>query len=211
MTQNAIKTLLALGFTDGEARAYCELLRSGPASAYRLAGAIERAPSNLYQTLESLRRKGAVVADESEPRVFRAVGVVELVGALERTFVRHKREALANLRGLQAHESDDRFYQLKSLEHVLERARAMLRSAREIVLFDLFPKPFGLLRMPLEEAALRGVRVAGISYGDLPRIPRLQIVTHPWSLVSGIWPGQQVSLVTDARQSLVALLRSEEH
>jgi len=65
-----------------EAKAYCELLISGPLTSYRLASAIDRAPSNIYQTLDGLARKGAVLTDDADPKTFRAVPATELLASL---------------------------------------------------------------------------------------------------------------------------------
>ena len=206
MSTNARQDLVALGFTEIEARAYCELLKRGPATGYKLAGAIHRAPSNIYQTLESLRRKGAILADDTEPRTFRAVPATDLLRSIERSFRRRKQGALGNLRDIGSEARDDRFYSLRTVEQVYERASTMLAAAEEIVLFDLFPGPLSALQPALEQAARAGTTVGGISYGDVPKVDRVQIWNHPWQLVAGTWPGQQITLVVDAQQCLLALL-----
>ena len=51
--------LTSFGFTDSESRLYCELLRNGPSSGYRIAQIVGKAPANAYQSLRSLAQKGA--------------------------------------------------------------------------------------------------------------------------------------------------------
>jgi len=203
---NAIEALVALGFTEIEARAYCELLQRGPSTSYQLASAIQRAPSNIYSTLEGLRRKGAILGDESEPRSFRALPVTTLLASLESGFKRHKQAALESLRTVGSKFRDDRLYNLKGVEQVFERGRAMLGDAREIVLFDLFPEPFRSLQTLLKKRAAKGTTVAGICYGELPSVPGLRIYAHPWREIARAWPGQQLTLIVDAKESLLALL-----
>jgi len=206
MRKNPTQALMELGFTEMEARAYCELLKEGSATAYRLATAIDRAPSNIYQTLESLSRKGAVVRDMAEPRTFRAVPAAELLGLLERGFRRRKQGALETLHAMGSGAPDDRLYNLRTVEQVFDRARQMMENAKEVLLFDLFPEPLRRLCQSLEEAASRGVIVAGISYGDFPKAKGVQHYAQPWDLVSRAWPGQQITIIADAKQLLVALL-----
>ncbi len=51
---SAEEELVALGFTESEARVYCELLRGSPATGYRLAQALGKAPPAIYKALASL-------------------------------------------------------------------------------------------------------------------------------------------------------------
>jgi len=206
MPSKHIEHLMALGLTEVEARAYCELLRNGPATAYKLAGAIDRSPSNIYQILDSLCRKGAILGNDAEPRIFRAVPVAELLALLERGFQSHKEGAIASLSAIDSYAPDDRIYNLKTVEQVYERARSMIAAATEIVLFDLSAEPLRLLQMYLDQNAGRGIKVAGVAYGDVPKLRRVHAYAHPWQLVAKTWPGQQLTIVADARECLMALL-----
>jgi hypothetical protein len=82
----------------------------------------------------------------------------------------------------------------------------MIGAAKEILLFDLFPGPFRSLQALLKRRAARGATVAGICYGDFRSVAGLRIYTHPWRMVAKAWPGQQLTLVADAKESLLALL-----
>lgn len=199
--------LAELGFTETEARLYCELLRGGPATGYRLAQAVGKAPANAYQALSALAQKGAVLVEEGEPRTFRAARPEELLAALAAGFDRRRTAAEQALSDLAGPEDDERIYQLKSAEQALQRARAMIGAAREIILFDLFPGPFAELRPALEQAALRGVAVAGLVYAATEAGPGVVCVTSPGAGVVGRrWPGAQLTLVADAAETLTALL-----
>jgi sugar-specific transcriptional regulator TrmB len=199
-----VTALLGLGFTETEAALYSELLRNGPATGYRLAAAIGKAAPNVYQALETLFAKGAVMATEGRKRIFRATPVEELLGALEADFRSRRslaREALSELAETAA---DDRLYQLKTVNQVFERARLMIEGARIILLHDLFPAPYAELAAPLARAQARGVIVAGIDYGatDAGDARRPAAANIPWER----WPGQQISLIADSSESLFALL-----
>jgi hypothetical protein len=198
-------TLAALGFTETEALVYCELLRASPASGYRLAQAIGKAPANTYAALAALTQKGAVVVDDSAGKSFRPAPPAELIAALERGYETRARAAGEALEQLYKPPEDDRIYQLSTAAQALERARAMIDGAREILLFDLFPEPFELLRPHLELAQGRGVRVAGVGYAPPGEIGFPFLDSRGLSLAER-WPGLQLSLVTDAREYMVALL-----
>ncbi|WP_426749702.1 TrmB family transcriptional regulator [Myxococcus sp. Y35] len=197
---------MALGFTEMEARVYCELLKGAPATGYRLAQALGKAPPSIYQALASLEHKGAVLVEEGEPRSFRPVPPDEVLAALQRGFETRKREAADALRRLHAPAQDDRIYHLKSTAQVMERARAMIAGATERLLFDLFPPPFAALVPALTEASARRVSIAGLVYDDTPEVPFDCVRSSSADFTRERWPGAQLTLVVDAREFLVALL-----
>ena len=198
--------LAALGFTETEALVYCELLGSSPSTGYRLAQAVGKAPANTYQALSALVQKGAALVDESEGKTFRAVPPAELLAALATSFETRRATASKALERLSRPTEDDRIYQLKSAEQVTQRALAMIKRAKEIVLFDLFPRPFDALRPALERKARAGVVVAGLVYGPAVQMRANIITARRDDYVLRRWPGSQVTVVADAREYLTALL-----
>ncbi|HET9449482.1 MAG TPA: helix-turn-helix domain-containing protein [Aggregicoccus sp.] len=203
---DAEENLVALGFTETEARVYCELLKSAPATGYRLAQALGKAAPAIYQALAALEQKGAVQVDEGDARSFRPVPPDEVLSALQSRFEARRSSAAGALRKLHAPAQDDRIYHLRSADQVLERARAMVARAREVLLFDLFPAPYEALAPALREASARRVAVAGLVYDRTPEAPYLRVSAANAAFVRERWPGAQLTLVTDARELLVALL-----
>ncbi|HEU4753573.1 MAG TPA: helix-turn-helix domain-containing protein [Armatimonadota bacterium] len=157
---DSIQALTALGFTGVEAEVYVALLRHSPATGYRIAQALGRPAAGVYKTLESLARKGAVLVEEGAGRACRAVPPDELLARLDRSFEQRKAEAERALSELRAAPEDQRIYQLRTREQVLERCRAMLERCEQIALVDVFPGPLAAVRADLEAAAARGARVA---------------------------------------------------
>lgn len=200
--------LSALGFTETEALVYCELLRCGSATGYRLAQGVGKAQANTYKALSTLVQKGAVLADEGEPQRYRALPPGELVGALTKGFTEKAGAAQAALEQLRGPVREDRIYQLRNAAQVYERARGMIEAAREIVLYDLFPGPFDALAPALAAAHARGVTVAGVAYRPAdPALPFAQSRSRTSDLVIERWPGAQLTVVADSREYLVALLK----
>jgi sugar-specific transcriptional regulator TrmB len=208
MTTNsdAPETALAgLGFTDTEARVYCELVRAGPATGYRLAKAIGKAPANTYQALESLAQKGAVLTEDAEAKTWRAAPPAELLSALDAAHARRSAAALDALSRLPAAATDPRLYALRTPEQAYARARAMIAAARQIVLFDLSPAPWEALAPDLEKAQAAGVTVAGLLYRPAATSVTT-VVSRSADVVLERWPGQQVTVVADAAEHLNALI-----
>lgn len=189
-----------------EAAVYCELLRGGPATGYRLGQSIGKAAANTYQALAQLTQKGAVLVDDRDAKTYRATPPAELLAALERGFVDRRAQALGALEALKPAGPDDRIYQLSTPAQVFERAAAMIRRAKEIVLFDLFAAPLAQLAPQLAQAHGRGLAVAGLAYAETPALPFTVVTSRNAAVAAERWPGQQVSLVADAREHLTALL-----
>ncbi len=157
--------------------------------------------------MAALGRKAAVLVDETEPRTWRAARPAELLAVLGGTFANRQAEAERKLASLATAPADDRLYQIADPDQVLERARAMLAGAQDIVLFDLFEAPLAALREPLEATAARGVTVAGLVYGETAPMAGVTARLAAGAAVArDRWPGAQLSLVVDAAEHLVALM-----
>lgn len=205
-TDSLTGRMAALGFTETEALLYCELVRSGPASGYRLAKAVGKARANVYQALSQLAQRGAVLIDDSEVHTFRATDPGELMRTLAESFRGHADAAQAELEALAAPVADDRIYHLKAIDQVFERAAAMVDRAVSTVLVDAFPEPLERILPALERAAARGVTVAALVYDDRTSAAFPIVSSAAAHFALARWPGLQLSVVTDAREHLVTLL-----
>src|SRR5882724_6196485 len=93
--------LMALGFTALEAGIYTTLLRKSPITGYGIAKELGKPAANTYKAIESLQTKGAIIVDDGESRLCRAVAPEEVFGQLERSFADNKKRAEAALAELQ--------------------------------------------------------------------------------------------------------------
>jgi sugar-specific transcriptional regulator TrmB len=202
----SVRALVDLGFNGLEAEVYTALAQHPPMTGYRVAQLIGKPAANVYKAIESLQAKGAVVVDDGANRVYHAVPAGELLGLLERGFRASRDRAAAALAELQSVPADDRVYQLRSREQVMERCRRMLGRAERVALLDAFPGPLEELRPEAEAAAARGVVVAVKAY-EPTSVREAEVLVDPnGSDVIGRWPGQWVNVVVDGREHLLALL-----
>ena len=203
---DATTHLVALGFSEIESDAYVFLLRESPATGYRVAQAIGRTAANTYKALETLEERGAVMAEEAESRMYRAVELSELLRSLEKTFHRHHVGAAQALASLPSAHMDERVYQLRTCDQVFERCISILGRAQHVVLIDIFPAPLAMLREAIAACAARGIRVATLLY-EAAAIPGVTVVeNHQSAMVRARWPGQWVNLAADSSEQLHALL-----
>ena len=197
--------LTQLGFTDTEASTYRELLRHPGSTGYGVAKATKKSQANVYGALASLAAKGAVVFDNGEVRAYRAVSPTELLPRLGKEFQERCAAAEASLRRLDSPAGEDRIYQLRNANQVYDRASGMCAAAGESIAFELFHSPFQRLSGALAAAAARGVGVAGVTFDAGDSIAGATCVLAAKAPRAQWWPGDQLTIVTDARQALVAL------
>ena len=199
--------LRELGFSAIEAEVYVALLRDSPATGYRVSHAIGKPTANTYKAIESLRRSGAVLVDDGESRLCRAVPPRELLRTLDRKFRDRKERAARELSKLRPRGGDSRVYQLLSVDAILEKAREMLSQASATALLDVMPPAFEALRDDLSRAAARGVDVWAKVYRETDRTKGVTtVMSDRAEQALAFWPGCQLTLVVDAESHLLALL-----
>ncbi len=199
-----LQSLIALGFTQLEAEVYVSLVEDSPATGYRIAQSVGRPVAGVYKTIESLANKGAVVLDDGESRLCRAVPPTEVLARLEREFHAEKSRAAASLAKLKPPPEDDRVYQLRTVSQVEERARTMIARARTLVLVDVFPGPLERLTPDLHAAVERNVKVAVQTYADYELPGALVTLFPPNHPIPAGFPGQWLILVVDGVELLLA-------
>jgi sugar-specific transcriptional regulator TrmB len=207
--EECIKSLHKLGFTELEAEVYAVLLQKSAMTGYGVAQSIGKQAANIYKAIESLQNKGAIIVDEGSNRICRAIPADELLSRIEREFLENKQEAANSLAKIQDNSADNRVYQLRSREQIIERCRSMLLNCRQIALIDIFPVPFKELQADIEATAARGVEVL-IKVYEPVEIESAEIFLDSFNqTVIDRWQGQWLNIVTDAAEHLLAFLTKD--
>lgn len=209
MSKTGTQALVHLGLTQLEAEVYTYLLAWSPATGYRVAAGIGKPAANTYKAIESLAAKGAIVVDDGQSRLCRAVSPAELLGRFERDFARHRDRALQSLADVSSLRTDDRVYQLRSPEQVIERCRHMLASAQQVVLADLFPAALREVQGDLQAASARGVSISVKGYEPV-KLSGVDVSVDPRGKETmSRWPGCWLNLVTDGAEHVLAFFSSD--
>lgn len=198
----AADLLQELGFTQLEAKIYTFLLRESPATGYRIAQAIGKPAANTYKALENLGKKGAVMFNHDEKRVFRAVPHHEVLSHMERRFKDRKESLLNALSTLSEPPADERIYQISSVDEVFERCRSMLNRVQEIAFIDISPIPLKKLIQDIEKCVSRGVDITLKVYEPV-EIPGIKIVEDTLNDQVDHWSGQCVNMVIDVAEYII--------
>jgi hypothetical protein len=205
--QNEItQTLNDMGFTSLESEIYVYLLQHSPATGYKIAKGIGRSFTNTYKALAGLQTKGAILVDEAEHKLSRAVPIEELMDQMEARFREKRRIAVEAVKKLPSSEDDNRIYHLSSADQVYERCRRMLQECKKRALLELFPEPCASLRESIEAAANRGIVVAARVYAG-ETLANVRTIHSPFGEENlKIWRSQWLALFVDGRQFLLGHL-----
>ena len=205
----AIALLRELGLNQLEAEVYAFLLPHEPTTAYGIAKALGRPTANVYKAIERLAQFGAVLVEEDSARVCRAVPAQELVRHVERRFLQRTRSAELALQALERDTFDERVYSIRSTDEVLQKGREMLDQATRVAVLDAFPRSLEQLRPAIEAAARRGVEVFVEAYRPI-ELEGADVVCVPEGEHSlEAWRCEQLNLVVDGREHLLALLSAD--
>ncbi len=202
--------LVPLGFTETEALVYGQLLRQPDQTGYSLSKAINKGQPVTYAALAGLENKGGVIVGMGSAKVYRATPPDELLAVLREKFERRCALAQERLaRPVDAATSEDLF-QLKTVDQVIQRARAMARSATSTLLFEMLPG-FADLQSDFGEAAGRpGVEVVGLVFRPEDHIEGARTVLAPRAdYIRRVWRQDVLIVIVDAKQVLIASLDAE--
>ena len=207
MSATSLKLMLELGFNELEAEVYLHLLPNPPATAYAVGKAIGRPTANVYKAVDALARRGAVLIEEGGNRQCRAVPVAEFLRQARASFSELTAEAEKRLGALQSAPPDERVYRIESADQVFERARTMLETTvGKIAIVDAFPGALERLRSSVEKAAARGVEVFVEAYAPIKLKGAKVAFAAATAAAPGYWGAEQLNVVVDGREHLLALL-----
>ncbi|MCP4706232.1 MAG: TrmB family transcriptional regulator [candidate division Zixibacteria bacterium] len=209
MNKIDLQPMIGLGFTNLEAEIYTCLVQHSPATGYKVAKEIGKPVANTYKAIESLHKKGAIIIDNSSTRLCRAVDIDELLDNLKNRVTVFSEQAKNELSKLTSSQTDNKIYQLRSVDQIFARLRNMLSNCKRVAILDLFPNVVEKLRENILEASDRGVKITLKVYEPigLPGI-NIEVGTKGKTVVQR-WPGTWANGVFDGEEYLLAFISKD--
>ncbi len=205
MESDIIHKLKALGLNQLEAEVYHLLLREQPMTAYKVGKLLKKPTANIYKAIEVLAKDGAVMIEEGKNKLCKAVEPKEFITLLQRKFDNKAKEAAEALSQIKPGVEEEKTYSLESVDLALEKAIKMINAGKTIIVVDAFPVALEEIVEPIRKAIKRGVKVVIQSYQEI-EIDGAEInITQNHNEVISYWQSQQLNVVVDGRESLVAL------
>ncbi len=164
--RNMIDQLMQFNFTESEAKVYIALLQNAQSTGYEAAKSSGVSRSKVYETLDSLHRKGVIIVSMGQKtKLYSAVPVNELTNILERKI----KQNLVNLSKL-GNEFDSKLdtsaiWEINDLEATMQRAIEMIRGAQEELMIQIWaPELSKEIEDELLLAEAKGIRFLCILY-----------------------------------------------
>ncbi len=187
-----------VGFSGLEVDVYLALLEEPNSSGYHVAQKIGKLVGSTYKALDSLRSKGAVLADEkSRPTTYVALSISEYMETRRRDLEVLQAQIEREMEDVAALPAHGGIFELESIAHVYERCRSLLRGARDVVLLNIDARPLEELRPELTAAADRGVKVLIKTRAPVSATP------------SDVWTGDELGVAVDFREYVQAFLKMD--
>ncbi|UCG44385.1 MAG: hypothetical protein JSU73_07225 [candidate division WOR-3 bacterium] len=205
-----IRGLLSeVGFSGLEADVYVALLQEPGVTGYRVSRLIGKPAPNTYKALDSLRVKGAAVLDESSgSRTYSALPIGDYLNGLKRSLESRHEAIEKELQGTAVSLVEGGIYKLTTVDQVYARARAMIESARSVILLDVFPPPLAELEPDIRRAARRGVSVFIKAYAAV-ECRGCDVIAPEAGETADLryWNGDWLNIVIDCREYLLSFLK----
>jgi HTH-type transcriptional regulator, sugar sensing transcriptional regulator len=205
MKQDAlIETLQQLGFSQYEAQCYLGLLRQHPLNGSQLSTVCGVPRSMVYQTLNRLEEKAAVVrlsGEEGEPQLYEPVAPKQVIANLSARFQATCEHLEEELDALIVSPPAEVVFNIVGMDDILKRGSFLLRQAQQQVSLIGRAEELAALEPDLKAVAARGVLLRIVSQGSPPALQG-QVVAYMGENVSA--PTRFLLLVVDATHVLIA-------
>ncbi len=207
MVVNTVERLVALGYSEYEARAYVALLGANPATAYEVAKNSGIPSSKVYEVMSRLCDKEmATHVAVGERRRYVPVEPADLVRDL-RESTRSAIEGLErDLASLKTDVGGSYVWNVVDYDPLMRRAERLCDGAARTLLGSMWPQESRRLSDCLERATLRGVRTAVVHFG--PGAPAMtQVYQHPiQDTIYAEKGGRGFVLVADSAECLMGTI-----
>ena len=199
-----LSNLLAIGFTEYEAKVYMALLRESPANGYQISKRSGVPRSMVYEALGRLNARGAVLTTgEERTTLYRPLPpdvLLDRYDQEQRHLINDLRDGLRKL-----HEVSDEahFWSIKGGNSVLSYTGQMLQRAEKEVLLVLNDQALDALRDDIVAVAKRKLSVGTLLTGE-GGLNSGQVVRHPRRESELQELTDTLVIVTDNNEALIA-------
>lgn len=207
----AVEQLQQVGLNKYEAEAYYTLLAEGPLTGYELGKRSQVPLSRSYEILERLTQKGLALVQPGDPPRYSAEDPGRFLGQVRQAMTKTLDTLTVSLAALPGSRSEDEFWVLRGQQHVLARARAMVRSAQRTVSLYLMPAYDVELADDLALVREKGCRILRASTAVQDHTEAdviLLLVDERETLAGTLAPADRCQCVVSENRALVTALGS---
>ncbi len=204
-----IELLKQLGLNSLEAEVYLHLLINKPMTAYKAGKEINKPTANVYKAIDALSKKGAVIIENNKNKHCKAVNPDEFISHYEKDVISKTKAAKSFLQNIEKEYTDEKTYSINSVPLVFERFESMMKKCKVVAVIDAFPLALNQVLDSVNIAIERGVDVFVQTY-DKTNIKGADIAyTEIGETVLEYWKSQQLNLIIDGEEHMIALLNND--
>ncbi|MBI4844835.1 MAG: TrmB family transcriptional regulator [Nitrospirae bacterium] len=208
----AINSLIKLGVTENEAKAYVALIKENPASAYEISKISGIPSSKIYEVISKLESRGMVqsIHGESKRRLFIPAPPGEFIDFFRSTLNENLEAVSSELKEIKTGADTGYTWHIKKYENLILRSKRMLNTARESILLLIWANEMENLFYALKNAENRKVKTAVIHYGAT-NIQIEKLYRHP--LTDTIYEQRNsrgFTLIADSKEVLTGSIEGKD-
>jgi sugar-specific transcriptional regulator TrmB len=166
-----VSTLVALGFSLNESRAYCALLSESPATGYEVGVRAQIPRSAVYGVLRRLVNAGAARAIAGSPERFAPAPASDLLLLLRKRFDSSVGAFETALRSVDTKPVTPDAFSVHGYERILEEAGRLVHTAQKTLIVSGWRREVEALAPELRKATKRKVYLVAFSHSVLPVLP----------------------------------------
>jgi len=210
MGSDVVPSLVAMGFSLNESRAYAALLTESPATGYEVGVRAQIPRSAVYGVLRRLVKAGAARAISGSPERFVPAAPADLLSMLRKRFDASAESLSEAVRRLESAPPVPDVFSVRGYDRILEEAERLVRGASERLVVSGWARELGALAPELKRADKRGVYVVIFSHSALGSLAG-EIFSYelPEDRLATFWKHRLI-LVADDRTTLIGATEKRE-
>jgi sugar-specific transcriptional regulator TrmB len=198
-----VPSLVALGFSLNESRAYAALLAESPATGYEVGVRAQIPRSAVYGVLRRLVQSGAVRAIAGTPERFVPAAPDDLLSMLRKRFDAQAETLAEAVRRMDAAPPVPDAFSVRGYDRILEEAERIVRSASTRLAVSGWAREIAILSPELRRAEKRGAYVVVFSHSALGAVAgRVFSYGLPEHSLESFWKHRLI-VVADDRTTLI--------
>ena len=205
-----VQTLVQLGFSLNESRAYHALLLENPSTGYEVGARAKIPRSAVYGVLRRLVQAGLARAVAQRPERFAPVPVDHVVALLKKRFDTSAHEFERAVRTLDVTPSIPDAFSVRGYDRVLEEAELMIHGAKSSLIISGWPREIHKLIAEIDKASKRKVFLVVFSHAKLPKM-KGSIFSYELeeAALEAFWK-HRLTIVADDTRTLIASVENNE-
>lgn len=202
-TMNSFDFLEKLGFSSNEAKVYCTLIKHKVLNGYEIAKLSGVARSLVYEVINRLIAKGAVIRIDGEPNFYKPIEYQDLIRSIKEENEKNIACAERELQQLATENADvDYVMNIVGEEKYVAKAKELIDSAQAEISLSIWRESFEVLRSNIENAISRGVKVYIFTFESIS-VAGATVYSYNINDVSTLFPYCRTTIIIDGGECLV--------